>query len=140
MVCEEGGGGWPPLRTPTGIVLKEEASQRRLRGREVEQFPYAGFPSLAQVNVLNVIVQKGIETSFSICTEDWVRWCNSTGARVLCPKALQIFLVHSPPPTTHPVLGLSCNGPVYENWNNNQTEQESQIQGIQVYSAWFESP
>ena len=25
---------------------------------------------------LDIIVQKGIKTNFSICTEDWVRWCN----------------------------------------------------------------
>lgn len=90
---------------------------------------------------LDIIVQKAIKTNFSICTEDWVRWCNGKRAQVLSPKALQISLVHSPPPP-HPTLswGCLCHRLVCENWNNNQTEQESWIRGIQVYSSQLESP
>lgn len=65
---------------------------------------------------LNAIVQKGIETSFSICTE-WLgkmesRTVQELGfcALKLCKYSLSTHL----PPTTHPVLGLSCNGLVYE--------------------------
>lgn len=57
---------------------------------------------------LDVIVQKGIKTNFSICTGDRVRWCNGKRAQVLSPKALQISLVGAslPTPATHLVLGL----------------------------------
>ena len=75
----------------------------------MEHFLYVGFPSMPQAgkSFLDVIVQRGIKTNFSICTEDWVRWCNGTRAQVLSPKALQRSLVHSPPPHNPPCPGAA---------------------------------
>lgn len=89
---------------------------------------------------LHVTVQKGIKNNFSICTEKWVRWCSGKRAQVLSPKALQIFLVRNSPPNFPSSWGCLCNRLVNGNWNNDQTDQESWIQGVQVYSSQFESP
>lgn len=125
-----------------GLLQKRKPAREGQEGERWSISHTQAFEDAPGKSCLDVIVQKGIKINFSICTEDWVRWCNGKRAQVLSPKAFQISLVHSPPPPPHLTSswGCLCNGLVYKNWNNNQTEQESWIQGIQVYSSRFESP
>lgn len=103
------GGGWPPLRAPNGTVNQRESQPEKDKRVRDGAFPIHRLSVDAPgKSFLDVIVQKGIKTNFSICTGDWVRWCNGKRAQVLSPNALQISLVGSSPPTpaTHLVLEL----------------------------------
>ena len=66
-----------------------------------------------------------------------VQWLKKKNLRFVALKLFKYPLsIHLPPTTSS--WGCLCNRLVF--WNNNRSEQDSWIQGIQVHSSQFESP